>query len=929
MSGNLSKLNTTSSSDNIYHRQRITQSVMVIWEDTSIDQSNKDCQNTLVQLQSVVDDVHIFTQRDECIDFLTEVDDMKVSLVMMGTLGQQTLPVIHDIPQLDGVYIYDTNKCSPEQWTKTWVKVKDVHTEITPICESLQQTLKQFNQDSIAVSFVTVEEEASGQNLDKLEPSFMYTQLFKEILLEMKHDQNSINDFILFWGHYYINNTHQLNIIAEFELYYRSQSSIWWYTRMYFLYQKLNEALRTLDADTIIKMGFFIHDLYQQIEELHQKQVSIYRGKSFIVYRGQGLSTTDFEKLRKTKGGLMSFNNFLSTSKSQNVSLGFAASALSKADTVGILFQMSIDPSVSSAPFASIDEVSYFKTEEEILFSMHTVFRIGDIKQINKNNPLYQVELTLTSDDDTQLCILTKRIREEAGGGTGWQRIGILLAKISQFDKAEELYTVLLEQTSDEGEKALYNNNLGLVKNGQGDYEKALCYYEKSLEIRRKTLPPNHPDLATSYNNIGSVYRNMGEYSKALSFYEKDLEICQKSLLPNHLNLALSYNNIGGVYLNMGEYSKALSFHGKSLEIYEKTLPPNHPDLATSYSNIGGVYLNMGEYSKALSFYEKSLEIWQKTLPPNHPDLAQSYNNIGLVYNNMGEYSKALSFYEKDLEIRQKTLPPNHPDLATSYNNIGVVYKHMGEYSKALSFYEKSFEIRQKALPPNHPDLAGSYNNIGLVYNNMGEYSKALSFYEKDLEIRQKTFRPNYPDLATSYNNIGVVYLSMGAYSKALSFYEKSLEIWQKTLPPNHPHLAQSYNNIGSVYRNMGEYSKALSFYEKSLEIFKETLPPNHPDLATLYNNIGLVYKNMGEYSKALSFYEKSFEIRQKALPPNHPDLAGSYNNIAEVNYNMENYSIAISYFERALYIFQSSLPPNHPNIKTVRESIEIVKKKL
>ena len=87
------------------------------------------------------------------------------------------------------------------------------------------------------------------------------------------------------------------------------------------------------------------------------------------------------------------------------------------------------------------------------------------------------------------------------------------------------MYTVLLGQTSDEGEKALYYNQLGYVKDDQGDYEKALWYYEKGLEIRQKTLPPNHPDLATSYNNIGVVYDNMGEYSKALSFYEKSLEI--------------------------------------------------------------------------------------------------------------------------------------------------------------------------------------------------------------------------------------------------------------------------------------------------------------------------------------------------------------------------------------------------------------------
>ncbi|CAF1100326.1 unnamed protein product, partial [Didymodactylos carnosus] len=297
-------------------------------------------------------------------------------------------------------------------------------------------------------------------------------------------------------------------------------------------------------------------------------------------------------------------------------------------EKVGILFKIVVDPTISSTPFAAIDEVSYFKTEEEVLFSMHTVFRIGEIKKLDKNTPLYQVELTLTGDDDEQLHTLTKRIQHEAKG-SGWDQLGSLLIKIGQFNKAEELYTVLLEQTSQEGEKQHYYNQLGYVKGRLGDNEKAIWYYGKTLPIGENSLPPNHALLATYYSNIGSVYDHMGEYSKALSFYEKSLEIKEKTLPPNHPDLATFYNNLGVVYKNMGQYMKAFSFYEKGRQLFEETLPSNHPLLAMSYNNIGSVYGNIGEYSKALSFYGKSLQISEKTLPPNHPDIAQSYNNIG------------------------------------------------------------------------------------------------------------------------------------------------------------------------------------------------------------------------------------------------------------------------------------------------------------
>ena len=515
----------------LHVRRRIAQNFLLIWVDASIDESTKDCQNTLAQLRTVVNDINIFTKRDEAIDFLTDVHEMKAFLIIENTIGQHILSLVHDIPQLDAIHISCGNEFSHEQWPNEYTKIKGVYTEIKPICQALQQAAKQCNQDSIAVSFVPLSEGASTQNLDQLDPSFMYTQIFKEILLEMDHNKQSIEAFILFWRGHYINDTFTPKVIAEFERDYCPQFAITWYTRESFVFEMLNLALRMLEADTIINMGFFIRDLHKQIQELHRKQINNYQGNSFTVYRGQGLLKTDFDKLVESKGGLMSFNNFLSTSTKREVSLVFAEGASTNTSMVGILFTMTIDPSISSTTFASIREVSYFQTEEEVLFSMHTVFRIGEIQKIDNNSSLYQVDLKLTADDDQQLRILSERIRQEVADETGWRRLGQLLLKISQFDKAEELYNILLGQTSDEAEKALYFHQLGYITDGQGDYNRAIEYYKKALDIYQRILPPNHPDFAQSYNNIGLVFGNMGEYSKALTFYEKALEIYQKTLL--------------------------------------------------------------------------------------------------------------------------------------------------------------------------------------------------------------------------------------------------------------------------------------------------------------------------------------------------------------------------------------------------------------
>ena len=658
--------------------RRIVQNVLLVWVDSSIDENNEDSKHTLEQLRAVVNEVIIFQQVDDCVQFLKTVKNEKALVITSGSLGQDLILQIHHMTQIDAIYIFCSNPARHQSWAPKWSKVKGVYNWIQPICNALQCSVKQSNEDLTPISFVQSNgQTVSSDNLNRLEPSFMYTQILKRILLEMKHEDHERQAIVKVCRKTYQDNPSELKVVEAFGRDYRPDTAVCWYTRECFTYQMLNRALRCLEGDIIVDMGFFIHDLHRQLEQLHRQQVDQYHGKSFIVFRGQGLSKEAFSKLQKTRRGLMAFNNFLSTSQKRPDSLERARKSATNENMVGILFMMSVDPKINSTPFADIKEYSYFKAEAEVLFSMHSVFRIGEIRVLDAGQRLFEVQLTLTGEDDPELSGLTDCIDKEIEGGTGWQRLGRALLKMGQVNKAEELYLTLLEQKPSQRVEGHYYHCLGSIKDRQGDYKEAVRYYEQALSIKEKILSPTDPKLATSYSCIGTVYLNIGEYSKALSYYEKDLAICLKTLPVNHPSLATSYSCIGTVYLNIGEYSKALSYYEKDLAICQKTLPVNHPSLATSYNNIGAVYLNIGEYLKALSYYNKALGIQQKTLPADHPDLATSYNNIGSTYYNMKEYPKAKSYFQKALNIRQHSLPPNHPDIQISLKWLELVNKKM------------------------------------------------------------------------------------------------------------------------------------------------------------------------------------------------------------------------------------------------------------
>ena len=86
-----------------------------------------------------------------------------------------------------------------------------------------------------------------------------------------------------------------------------------------------------------------------------------------------------------------------------------------------------------------------------------------------------------------------------------------------------------------------------MVYDSMGDYPKALSSHGKALEIRKQSLPSNHPDLGMSYGHIGNVYRIMGNSSKALSFCQLAVDIAQQSLPSNHPYLQWYRNNLDDV----------------------------------------------------------------------------------------------------------------------------------------------------------------------------------------------------------------------------------------------------------------------------------------------------------------------------------------------------------------------------------------------
>lgn len=182
-----------------------------------------------------------------------------------------------------------------------------------------------------------------------------------------------------------------------FEQTYNSHNALQWYTRDSFLFRLVNQALRFSNADLMFKLSYFLIDLYAQLDEIHrQAYLESREGSIGKVYRGQNISRKEFHSFEQIIGRYISINTFFSTTTSLQIALLFANSTTTNDENLSVIFCIETDsPVVNARPYANISQLSTYNDEEEVLFSMGSLFLVQTIHELDRTNPLPVIYLKL------------------------------------------------------------------------------------------------------------------------------------------------------------------------------------------------------------------------------------------------------------------------------------------------------------------------------------------------------------------------------------------------------------------------------------------------------------------------------------------------------------------------------------------------------
>jgi len=294
-----------------------------------------------------------------------------------------------------------------------------------------------------------------------------------------------------------------------------------------------------------------------------------------------------------------------------------------------------------------------------------------------------------------------------------YNRIGTIYSNKGDYKRAsiylstaEKMFHLLYDESFLSG--CLINKaNLELF---QKNYEKAISYYKKALQIAEQN---NDTIFVTKvYSNLSRCYYYMNDYDKAKTITEKAIQ----RFINYHdsISLANSYNNYGAILDKLNNKQAAIQAYYNAKRIYKRLNQTTK--LVSTYNNLGNVYKDIKQYDSALYYMQKALEIKRKG--KNIKSICISLGNLSELWIELKKLDNAEILAKQMLILADSIGDKTQQMYAHSY--LANIYKHKSNYLLAFKHFEQYF---------------GLYDSI----NNV-DYKERIDKMIVQLELKSKDY---------------------------------------------------------------------------------------------------------------------------------------------------------------------------------------------
>jgi CHAT domain-containing protein len=233
---------------------------------------------------------------------------------------------------------------------------------------------------------------------------------------------------------------------------------------------------------------------------------------------------------------------------------------------------------------------------------------------------------------------------------------------------------------------------------------------------------------AIMLSNIGYIYSDLGEKQKALKYYNQSLQIFKQ--LGNKEEEASLLGSISSIYSALNKYREAIEFGNQALLINRQIGAKE--DEAAQLNDLGSFYDTTGEKEKALESYNKALPLWREV--GNKNGESATIYGLSSPYYDLGQKEKALDYLKTALSLRQQA--GKNSAVATTSESIARLYFELGEKGKALDYINQAVLVCRQI--GERRCEADELFSVATFWYTLGNKRLSIYFYKQSVNLYQQ-----------------------------------------------------------------------------------------------------------------------------------------------------------------------------------------------
>jgi tetratricopeptide (TPR) repeat protein len=553
----------------------------------------------------------------------------------------------------------------------------------------------------------------------------------------------------------------------------------------------------------------------------------------------------ELNKLTANLGHLVSGNAFFSASRNEDVAEIFAGHGeLADSHVKSVVLQIEVNTQLQHTTAVPIAHLSEMPLENEVLFSLSSVFKVLNVCEESERNR-WRVHLQ-TTDEGRELIDEYKHISlMDDECPTSEIVFGRLLMNMGQCAQAVKYFTSVTNRLDSTHQHEVVLR--AAIICGQSECLYHMGRYEEARQCSEQGLASldNLGMSSTSILYLRCRYHLANallltkKVQQARKILEETLHQQRCRLHENHVHIADTLKAVGLMIGIESGYDKSLNVREEALRIYEKILPENHPKRINALVSLAGSYEATGEFQVALDYLYRALRMQERYLPDEHSSRAVTLRSLAVVHEALDERDIAFDYYIRAYSIWMLLYPEGHRYTVFCLNKIGGNYRARKQFSEALQCQIQALEMHTK-LSKN--DTSQPYGALGRTYLEMGDNVKAI----ETLHLACDYSKAKTNDLSNKYLNgteslLATAYSHHGEYHKAQEIFERVYSLQKNAHPEGNPDIGFTLHHMASNLVRMSEYKRAMQCYRESLDMLRNYFSESHCEVVLVREKMATV----------------------------------------------------------------------------------------